>query len=367
MILLPLVLSPVASRGAGAAAVPFAPNDLAGLFEWFDPNEGVASFAGNNFTDETRSIQLSGFPSSGEVNPNNVEIPKNTNQINGKNAYSQNLSGGEFGGQVAVNWSGSAWGVTVIENFEEGFSETIYTATGNTAYPWQATWANGTVTPTATTADVPASVNDTVAAWRNRVSGGQDAIQTTGNRQPTFKEDSRGKYLEFTFANDVLSINKRVNNINPPLTYYGVCSFADGATSYLIVRSNLPNTRNALYQRSLDENLTLRASTEVASTLSVNPGVERNVFVVCGVLNGGGTGLVGRGSISNSVNVAYAEQSLTGLGTSSTTQSVYHLGAGSSTGSNAIERIYEFIAYNQAHSEADRLKVINYLQAKYGT
>ena len=216
--------------------------------------------------------------------------------------------------------------------------------------------------------DVLANIGDGVTRFTNKVSGGQNANQTDALRQPIYGEDSRGKYLEFTNLSDVLNIDRKdSDDINPPLTYYGVCAFTESAASFLINRGLNPNNRNALYQRQSGEVLALRASTEVASTLSVdvqdNVG---NVFVVCGVLNGDGTGLVGRGSVSNQTNIAYAEESLSGLGTGTTTQSVYRLGASNSAGGGSLSFLYEFIAYNQAHSEADRLKVVNYLQDKYG-
>lgn len=72
---------------------------------------------------------------------------------------------------------------------EEGSGYSVpYTATGNTTYPWQATWAGGTVTRTATTVDVPATNNQTVAKWTNKVAGSPSMDQTIASAQPLFRD-----------------------------------------------------------------------------------------------------------------------------------------------------------------------------------
>lgn len=200
--------------------------------------------------------------------------------------------------------------------------------------------------------DVLAEPNDTITSWVNKVSSGVNANQTTANLQPTLKTDAFGTYVEF--GGDALTLVYPSAN-NPPLSYYWVGSFGTGA-QYLVNRNSSGSLsgRNALTQES--GTIRLRASTSASSGFTLN-----NVSVVCGVLEGGGTGVVGFGTNQE----AYTEVNLSPLGTLSATSTTNVLGSSSTTGANSNCRIYEFLAYNQAHNEADRLQVVNYLRGKY--
>lgn len=199
---------------------------------------------------------------------------------------------------------------------------------------------------------VSAQEGDRVTRWVNKVASGADANQTTENLQPTLKSDVFGTYLEF--LGDVLTLSYP-SAVNPPLTYYWVGSFGAG-TNYLVNRnsSGTFTGRNALTQES--GTLRLRASTSASSGFTAN-----DASVVCGVLEGDGTGVVGLGYNLG----AYTEVNLSNLGTLTATSLTNILGGSSITGANANCRIYEFLAYNQAHNEADRLQVVNYLREKY--
>jgi hypothetical protein len=344
----------------GAAAVPFAPTDIPNIRVWFDANEGAKSFAGNNFTDETRSIQLSGFPSSGDVNPNNVEIPKNTNQINGKNAYSQNLGGGEFGGSVAVNWSGSAWRISVIQNFEEGFSETIYTATGNTAYPWQATWANGTVTPTATIVDILATDNQAVVKWDNRVVAGKPIFQFTLAQQPIYETNIYGKKV-LSFDGDSISGPFAASaSWDSQHSVYCVATSLNGPNSFnsafaIQASSNAANRRGALGCTLGGDELAFTNGTQKNSTLSTSTAtfaVWSYRFTTSG------------GSVALGKNKTF--ESLTGAGSGPMPSNSFMVGSAGGSNTYITTKIGEVIGYSGNHNETTANRIIDYLAAKWG-
>jgi hypothetical protein len=149
-----------------------------------DSESNVYSAVGNNFTDQTASIELTGFPETFSTNVNGTYPVTGT--MNGRNSYYLSLPA-EFGGSGTVSWNGTQWQLFIEVFPEDGPPNTTnYLATGNTTYPWQATWADGTVTRTATTFDVLANSDDTVALWGNKVNGYPSMEQTSPNNQPTY-------------------------------------------------------------------------------------------------------------------------------------------------------------------------------------
>lgn len=195
----------------------------------------------------------------------------------------------------------------------------------------------------------------TVTRWVNRVSSGVNANQTTLNYQPVLfqQEFTLVRYLQFN--GDFLRL-VYPTAINPPLSYYFFGNVGVGSNIYLMNRATSTlAARNSVEQTG--GTLRLRASTSVDSGLNVN----FSFFVGCGVLNGDGTGVAG---VSSSLQ-NYDEVSLSGLGTSLSSSTTNLLGAANTSGGNSNSLIAEYLCYNQAHNEADRLKVVNYLKSKY--
>jgi len=200
--------------------------------------------------------------------------------------------------------------------------------------------------------DVLALDFQAVTRWVNKAPSGVNANQLSAATQPIYRELGGFSFLDF--KGDVLQLDYPAA-INPPLSYYFVGFFGAG-NAYLVNRAtNTLSARNTLFNSG--GTIRLQASTAVNSGVSIS-----NEAVVCGVLEGGGTGLVGKAE-----NLGlYSETTLSGLGTTASTQLTNFLGGATNVGGNSNCGIYEFLAYNQAHNATDRLKVVNYLRGKYG-
>jgi hypothetical protein len=364
VILLPLVLNPVASRGAGAAAVPFAPNDLAGLIEWYAADFGVLKDVGNYFTDATASIELAGF----QIFPSNG-VYLVTGVGNGKNSYYRGWSGG-YNGNSQIYWDGSQWVKRDQEDFDEGdpFISFSY-ATGNTTYPWQATWSGGTLTRTATTIDIPAVEGQQVRRWVNKVSGQPHAEQRNLSSQPTFfVSGASGK--PFLYFRNTPSIRLDISNfpaVNPPITYYAVLTNKNFLSQTIINRTNAATRWRSVLEIDQGAALMRRFSNSTFPSdgyANFAMGADNDKVILCGSLNGSNNGgFLRRVSASqdNGEGIAVID---TGIN-SSLTSSLGSRGWSVSGVNNGVDELYEFLRFNVVHEANERNLVINYLKNKH--
>ena len=154
------------------------PRDISNVKNFWWAGNGAYNSLGNNFTDANRTISLSGFPilSNGYSSTDPNGILSTSSLQNGKNFYKSGSQGSNGRYSVEVFWdsANSRWTLyyqCITDESGENFSSLEKYAIGITDYPWQATWADGAVTATATTYDVLATDGQTVAAWRDIISG----------------------------------------------------------------------------------------------------------------------------------------------------------------------------------------------------
>jgi len=334
----------------GVLSAPFSPTDLPELELWLDANEGVLNFVGNNFTDETASIVVAAFqifPSNGVYDVAGAE--------NEKNRYYRQLTGG-FNGNSQIYWDGSQWVKRDQETPNEGDPNISFSyATGNTDYPWQATWANGTVTRTATTVDDPAENDETVTQWNNLVSGKPNLSQSSASLQPVFKSNVNGRKAVF-FNGDVLS-SSGFSTFTQQYSYYLVGT--DMGTGTAIRLGNSTIAPRGMFIGSSEGVIGANNGTSRLSTLSKNSGANHNIWSARFNVGNSGEAIVGSKK---------THQTLSGsVGTSSANRSDILLGASNSTGTQgAVALNYtEVLIYRAFHDETTANKIIDYLAAKW--
>lgn len=346
----------------------FAPDDLPNLSHWFSSDEGLIKINANNFTDETRTIELAGFPTLiayNSNNPNGTYIVNGTQ--NGKNFYvhvNQNFiqSNGRYPREIFWDSVNSRWTLyyqTESDDSGENYESVEKYGVGNTDYPWQATWTDGTVSPTATTFDVPPTLQgDLIETWRNKANG-PDATQLTTARKPslTFLTKSGTIYPAVLFGgSQVLEISNSVTQ-NPPLTYYFVTVDTGGGASksFVCQSTSTISIRNS-FQTSTAGNLALRQSTLQNSSISTG-----GSSVLFAILNGGGTGSVGK-----RVSGITSRQTLTGLGTTLANSLSTLIGAHTTGGTNGIFGDFvEILIYKSAHTTTEQNQIIEYFKKRY--
>jgi hypothetical protein len=340
--------------GRGAPPILFAPTDLPELQLWLDANEGVLNFAGNNFTDATASIEVSGFPNKPNGLSANATYGIDSTQFNNKNQYVGNLSGGS-GGAGRFRWDGTQWELR-RSDFENDQEDSFY-ATGNTDYPWQATWADGTVTRTATTVDDPAANDETVRQWNNLVSGKPNLSQTSANLQPEFKSNVNGRKAVF-FNGDVLS-SSGFSTFGQQYSYYLVATTL-GASSGTLFGAMRLGTSSLSIMGLFGANANFIGAnngTSRVSTLSNAVGVGHNIWSARFNVGNSGEAIVG----SNKTH-----QTLASVGTTSANQSTILLGAASPSGASGLISNYsEILVYRAFHDETTANQIIDYLAAKW--
>jgi hypothetical protein len=348
-----LQLNRTANIFSGAS---FLPTDLPELQLWLDANEGVLNFVGNNFTDETASIVVSGFPNKPNGLSANATYGVDFNQLNNKNQYVGFLSGGS-GGAGSFRWDGTQWELR-RSDFENDQEDSFY-ATGNTDYPWQATWADGTVTRTATTVDDLAENGETVRQWTNLVSGKPNLSQTSANLQPEFKSNVNGRKAVF-FNGDVLT-NSGFSVFGQQYSYYLVATSLLGSTSSTL-HSAIRLTSFTGSRGMFGANNTFIGASNATprvSTLSRNAGGDgHNIWSARFNVGNSGQAIVGSKK---------THQTLAGsVGTSSTNTNGIILGALNTSGVTSITSDYsEVLVYHAFHDETTANKIIDYLAAKW--
>jgi hypothetical protein len=154
------------------------PEDVPEVKHFFWAARGAYNFLGNNYTDANRPINLSGFPPlfgyNGEIDPNGRLGPTTTQ--NGKPLYTGGSQepNGRYGVELGWDNVSQRWVLfyqVATDDSGQNFSSIEKYGVGITNYPWQATWADGTVAAVATTTDTPASDGQTVTNWRDAITG----------------------------------------------------------------------------------------------------------------------------------------------------------------------------------------------------
>jgi hypothetical protein len=346
----------LAGRGCDiqGSSAPLVPADLPNLELWLDANEGVLNLVGNNFTDETASMEVSSFPDKDNGLRANATYGIDSTQFNNKNQYVGNLSGGS-GGAGRFRWDGTQWELR-RSDFENDQEDSFY-ATGNTDYPWQATWADGTVTRTATTVDDPAANDETVRQWNNLVSGKPNLSQTSANLQPEFKSNVNGRKAVF-FNGDVLS-SSGFSTFGQQYSYYLVATTL-GASSGTLFGAMRLGTSSLSIMGLFGANANFIGAnngTSRVSTLSNAVGVGHNIWSARFNVGNSGEAIVG----SNKTH-----QTLASVGTTSANQSTILLGAASPSGASGLISNYsEILVYRAFHDETTANQIIDYLAAKW--
>jgi hypothetical protein len=332
--------------------------ELANLELWLDANEGALNIAGNNFTDETATIELAGFPVTTDFSPGNPNGPIGRNgSLNGKPFYS---GGGE------VSWDFDALSGTYKWHLRyNGFSSEgepgapyVYLATGNTDYPWQATWSDGTLTRTATTIDAPATNDQTVLQWNNLVSGKPNLSQNSASLQPIFKSNVNGrKAVQFNIS--VMYNLGLFSSFTSEYSYYLV---ADG-----FFETNNTSNNGTIIRIGSSANRGLFQSRVLEGFLAANNGVQRiseisslgdAVYSARFNVSNNGEAIVGNGKTHETLagSVGVTASSLTSI----------LLGATSPIGGGSVNAgISEILVYRAFHDEATANQIIDYLAAKW--
>jgi hypothetical protein len=153
------------------------PRDIPSVKAFWWAARNAYNFIGNDFTDENRTIELAGFPnlvSFETTNPNRTYTTNSTQ--NGKNFYKYGpfeTDTNRYTAEVFWDSINSRWTLyyqAPLDDSYEGFATMEKYGVGDTTYPWQATWADGTVTGTATTLTTLATDGQTVPAWDDIIS-----------------------------------------------------------------------------------------------------------------------------------------------------------------------------------------------------
>ena len=165
------------------------PSDKIGLLGWFDSNESQNVINTIGITDNNATITTTGFPTNASLNK--------ATDGNGNVGYANIIDGTAYG-IAKIN---NAWKYVSIYYFsgdeDNGsfmgpFTEVTpsIVATGNTQYPWQATWPAGkTVVRNGVANDVVATNGQKIISWKNKVTGKQAALQNTLSLQPVLSSD----------------------------------------------------------------------------------------------------------------------------------------------------------------------------------
>ena len=362
------------SVGGSSPVVPFSPTDIPELELWLDANEGTLNVVGNYFTDETASIELAGFPETTDITPRNPNGTISRNgSLNGKPFYSAgSIYNDRY--ETEVYWgsylgSPNRWILEYYGFTSEGepAGPTFSLATGNTDYPWQATWSDGTLTRTATTVDIPATNDQPVAGWKNRVSAKPSLIQPGEGARPTYKDSVYGRKA-LLFNSDAL-FNSGFSTFGQAYSYYIVSTSLLGSTNtsaHAAVRlgtNTTPTFLRGLFGAS-------QGATEGQSFLAVqNSSTARTTSLQRSVSNDFGVFSARFDLTNGNVKVGrnLSSETTTGNNTSSANSTFIVIGAGSTGGSNRPinSNFSEVLVYNAYHDDATAQQIINYLVQKW--
>jgi hypothetical protein len=353
-----------------SSAVPFSPTDLPGFELWFDADYGALNVVGNNLTDETATIELAGFPNVVEYNTTVINgTYTRSGSKNGKPFYPNGLLDGNGRYETEVFWDNvnnrwEVYGQAETGDSGDSWNSQSYYGVGNTDYPWQATWSNGTLTRTATTVDTVATSNQKVTRWLNKVPGKPYAEQSQIGAQPTLLAPTgQPRYLNFRATTSTRLNITGTTPANPPLTYYAVLTNLNSVYQTIINRATANNRWRSVLE--IDNGFptirqfsnTSRPSDGSASLLSN----QNERVILCGSLDGIGNGFLRRVSASEDGEETVAVN----IGNNTSFTSTLGSRGFPSTTDSGVDKLYEFLCYNVEHGENERNLVINYLKNKY--
>jgi hypothetical protein len=332
-------------------AVPFSPDQIAGLRGWYDANEGVYSSNGNDAVDDEYAYVSYWSYGSGNIQT----APQSL--INGKKSY----------GGGSLRWENNAWILTYLSSTgDDGDQYDTTIASGDTQYPWQANWSgsNNAVTRVATVNSMPATVNQTVAKWKNKVgilaniySG--HLVQANYSNQPVLRANyGSGTKKGIEFTSDTMN-GQFTESTSQQRTYYMVAANQNtlGATFVLAPHYTSGNSsrRSALvYNGTYGLSQGGSASGNKYSGINMNGGSH----IVCASFDA-----ISTGKIRVKSPFGDSEVTLTGLATNwDNVYSELYVGSGTQ---GATVNIFEILVYEGAHTTEQKNQVINYLTTKH--
>jgi len=367
-----LALTSTNFRFSGEAG-PFSPVNLPNLELWLEANSGVLNDAGNNFTDETATVELAGF---GDLVGYETTVLDGTytrnGSRNGKPFYTKGPF--EFNGryEVEIFWDNvdNRWEIyaqaEANDSGEQYISQRYLGGAGNADYPWQSIWyVTATVARTATTFPTPATNNQPVSRWNNLVSGKPNLSQASANIQPIFKSDVFGrKAVSFTGAaasGDSLNASG-FSTFDTVVSYYIVSTsinYVNNASLFGgLIRMGTSNTSwRAFFGVNSSNNLAVGNSATIGETTNpiLSGLVSNNAKIWSARRDSSGTFNVGSNTTFGTRNVS---------GTIS--QSNIVLGSGRADGGRGVTTdISEVLVYHDFHDETTANQIIDYLAAKW--
>jgi hypothetical protein len=217
-------------------------------------------------------------------------------------------------------------------------------ATGNTDYPWQATWPAGqTVVRNGVVNDIIATNGQTVNRWKNKITatGSGSFIQPTLNSQPVLTSD--GILFNSRSLNATFTSSSNINNV----TYYIVAKRIGSTTTgrRIIGKSNnrelgfLANSNNTFAMKDLFQ----------ANIAGLTIPQDDNFYIYCIAFNEG-DGSFFKG---NTFAVEYV-----GTQRNFRTRNI-SLTLGDTNLINTT--ISKVLIYNGTHSAVERTAIMNYL------
>jgi hypothetical protein len=353
-----------------------SPATLSGLIRWYASDFGVLNSIGNNFTDETATIVASGFSpiSNAYVTQPLNGTHERTGNKNGKAFYVESggalYSNNRYGVEVFWDNTNNRWeiyGQAPTDETETTFTTASYYGIGNTTYPWQATWSNGTITRTATTLDTPATHNQQVRRWVNKVSGQSHAEQEALGSQPMLKVVAgQGKYVHFRATSNTglfITTNPPLP-VNPPLTYYAVLTNRTSGFQAIINNTTTQSRWRSVLEVE-DSYPLIRQFSNSSIPSNGYSGLysdEDAKIILCGSLDGIGNAFLRRVSASDD-----GEETITvPTGNNTSPNSVLGYRGWNFGGvNNGVDRLYEFLQFNVEHGPDERNLVINYLKSRH--
>ena len=214
------------------------PRDIANVKNFWWAGRGAYNTVANNVTNENAQLIVS-LPSPQSLSRAIGE------DINGKAAYGSNIG---FNGGSWCYWDGGKWIINIFTPDEAGGNAQTYYSIidyySETTYPWQVfSWSDSqTATRQATTYDVLATDGQTVAGWRDIISG-LDVTTSTPNIALFEATDLSSASLKFDstdFFNIPAALRTVFNNQSYGYIFAGVKDTAPtgGDTTHGVISIN---------------------------------------------------------------------------------------------------------------------------------
>jgi hypothetical protein len=243
-------------------------------------------------------------------------------------------------------------------------------ATGNTNYPWQASWgSNNSVGRTDTTNSVAAGIGSTVAKWKNKIGSlsqiydghlTQSALSVLPILRASYGNGNK-KGIEFT--SDALNAMFS-RNISQIRTYYIVAqNQGTSGSSYVMGSSNSGSPGSTQRRCTLMHNGSYGLSNggSAAFTKYSNISLDGGTHIACASFDSNNTG-----KIRVKKPFVDTEVDITGLAiiNPANWSSANALYVGPIT-FGAYMNVFEILFYEGAHTTEQKNQVINYLTTKH--